>query len=309
VIQLAQQAQDAVLIAIADPGLLTARARLLGLPLKLIDYASSDVSRPAAAGELYMCPETLAAPCTPGITDTKNAPYVINTLAKAADGCLQGKFDAMLTAPVHKAVINDAGIAFSGHTEFLAEHCTAAQPVMLLCAGDLRIALLTTHLSLRDVPDQITAERLEGVIRVLHEDLQRLFGLQTPRIAVLGLNPHAGEDGHLGQEEIEVIAPALERLRGIGLRLSGPLPADSAFTKEILKDHDAFLAMYHDQGLPVIKYAGFGQAVNVTLGLPIIRASVDHGTALELAGTGKAECGSLLSALHLTKQFLARRMA
>ncbi len=308
IVKLAQQPQDAVLVAIADPGLLSDRARLLGLPLTLVDYASSDVIRPSAAGELYMCPEMLAAPCTPGVTDPQNAPYVINTLMKATDGCLQGKFDAMLTAPVHKAVINDAGIAFSGHTEFLAVHCKSPQPVMMLCAGDLRVALLTTHLPLRDVADQITEERIESVIRVLHEDLLRLFGLQTPRIAVLGLNPHAGEEGHLGQEEIEIIAPTLKRLRGMGFHLSGPLPADSAFTKEVLKDHDAILAMYHDQGLPVLKHAGFGQAVNITLGLPIIRTSVDHGTALELAGTGQAECGSLVSALQVTMQFLARRM-
>ena len=218
IVKLAQQSQDAVLVVIADPGLLTERARLLGLPLTLIDYDSSDIIRPSAPGELYICPEILAAPCTPGVTDPRNASYVINTLIKATDGCLQDKFDAMLTAPVHKAVINDAGIAFSGHTELLAEHCKSPQPVMLLCTGDLRVALLTTHLSLRDVPDQITEERLESVIRVLHQDLLRLFGLQRPRIAVLGLNPHAGEGRASGTGRNRNYRPHGRTASGHGLR-------------------------------------------------------------------------------------------
>ena len=307
VIQIAQQPYDAVLVAIADPELLAARAKQLGLPLTLIDYDDTDVINPAAAGELYVSPLKLAAAVEPGKLNSANASYVLETLRTAADGCLQGKYDALLTAPVNKAVINEAGNRFSGHTEFLAEHCKATQPVMMLCTDSLRVALLTTHLPLREVPDQITTARLEQVIQVLHADLQKLYGIQAPRIAVLGLNPHAGESGHLGDEETKTIEPVLEQLRNTGYSLTGPLPADTAFNPTILDNHDAVLAMYHDQGLPVLKHVGFGRAVNVTLGLPIIRTSVDHGTALELAGSGRAESGSLLAALQLTIDFLSRR--
>jgi 4-hydroxythreonine-4-phosphate dehydrogenase len=306
-IQIAQQPNNAALIAVADPTLLSARAEMLGLPLTLIEYADSDVMHASAAGELYVTSVKLHAAVEPGSVNTANANYVLNTLRTATDGCLQGKYDALLTAPVNKAVINEAGHAFSGHTEFLAEHCNSAQPVMMLCAGTLRVALVTTHLSLREVPEQITADKLEHVIRVLHADLRRLFGIEAPRIAVLGLNPHAGEEGHLGDEEIKVIIPVLEQLNSSGYNLTGPLPADTSFTPAILDNHDAVLAMYHDQGLPVLKHVGFGQAINVTLGLPIIRTSVDHGTALQLAGTGQADSGSLLAALKLTLEFLARR--
>ncbi|MGI9291283.1 MAG: 4-hydroxythreonine-4-phosphate dehydrogenase PdxA, partial [Gammaproteobacteria bacterium] len=288
VIKIAQQPAEVALIAIADPDLLAKRAAQLGLPLKLIAYSQSDINRPAGAGEIYVTPVTLSAPVKPGELNTANADYVLNTLRVAADGCLNGKYDALLTAPVHKGVINEAGHVFSGHTEFLAELCETPQPVMMLCAESLRVALVTTHLPLRDIPDAITAAKLESVIRVLHQGLIRLFGKAEPKIAVLGLNPHAGEDGHLGREETEVIEPTLEQLRQMGFNLTGPLPADTAFTPKILDKHDAVLAMYHDQGLPVLKYVGFGEAINVTLGLPVIRTSVDHGTALELAGTGQA---------------------
>jgi 4-hydroxythreonine-4-phosphate dehydrogenase len=215
----------------------------------------------------------------------------------------------MLTAPVNKASINNAGITFSGHTEFLAEHCGSAQPVMLLCTDELRVALLTTHLPLSKVAEQITTERILSIVRILHHDLQAMFGIDRPHIAVLGLNPHAGEAGHLGHEELDVIKPAIEQLKAEGLKLSGPLPADSAFTPDSLTHYDAVLAMYHDQGLPVLKHVGFGNAVNVTLGLPIIRTSVDHGTALELAGTGRAHSGSIEAAFNLALEIAKRRHA
>ena len=306
-IALAQQKQKAAIIAIADPDMLAARARQLGMPLTLIDYDAADIIRPVQAGHLLVDPEQLATATEPGITNPLNAPYVMNTLKRAADGCLQGAFDAMLTAPVNKASINAAGIPFSGHTEFLAEYCDAPQPVMLLCADTLRVALLTTHLPLSAVAKQITVERILRIARIMHNDLQRLFDINKPRIAVLGLNPHAGEGGHLGSEELDIIGPAIEQLQAEGLDLTGPLPADSAFTPDSLTHYDAVLAMYHDQGLPVLKHAGFGNAVNVTLGLPIIRTSVDHGTALELAGTGKAHSGSLEAALRLAVDFAQRR--
>jgi len=227
---------------------------------------------------------------------------VLATLDRAANGCLSGEFAAMLTAPVQKSVIAEAGFNFTGHTEYLAGLCDVALPVMLLCTDDLRVALLTTHLPLAAVPAAITTERIATISRILVDDLQRLFGLDQPHIAVLGLNPHAGENGQLGREEIEVITPALDRLRAEGLNLTGPLPADSTFAPAVLEHFDAVLAMYHDQGLPALKHAGFGNAVNVTLGLPIVRTSVDHGTALELAGTGKANAGSLRAALRVAQQ-------
>lgn len=309
VIQLAQQPCEAVLVAIADPDLLAARAAQLGLALKLIAYNEWDVTRPTGPGEICVAPVELAAVAEPGKLNPANATYVLNTLQTATEGCLRGTYDALVTAPVNKAVINEAGHSFSGHTEFLAEHCQADQPVMMLCAEALRVALLTTHLPLREVPDQVTKQKLEQVIRVLHADLTRLFGIAEPNIAVLGLNPHAGEGGHLGEEERQVIEPAIEQLRSMGFRLTGPHPADTYFTPKLMQEHDAVLAMFHDQGLPVLKHVGFGQAINVTLGLPIIRTSVDHGTALELAGSGKADPGSLLAALQLTQQFIARRSA
>ena len=299
VIQLAQQAHTAMLVAIADPAMLAARAAALELPLKIHTYEQDLPSTPSAAGELFVAPCALGAPCTAGSLDPANAKYVLETLTRATDGCLTGEFAALVTAPVHKGVINDAGIAFTGHTEFLATRCKVAQPVMLLCTDTLRVALVTTHLPLTAVPAAITHARVTRVTEIVHADMQRLFGIADPKITVLGLNPHAGEGGHMGTEEQDIIEPALAALRAAGMRLTGPLPADTAFTGELPGASDVYLAMYHDQGLPVLKYSGFGDAVNVTLGLPIVRTSVDHGTALELAGTGEARVGSLRAALRL----------
>ena len=297
-VQLAQQASPAQLVAIADPDLLRDRARRLNLPLELIHYRPDSPPRVQRAGSLGILPLPLARLEPPGQLDPANAPYVLATLVRACDGCLAGEFDALVTGPVHKGIINDAGIPFSGHTEFLAARC-GAEPVMMLVAPGLRVALATTHLPLRAVADQITRASLDWVIRILDADLRRRFALTRPRILVCGLNPHAGEGGHLGREERDLIAPLLDELRVAGLDLVGPVPADSAFVPDQLARVDAVLAMYHDQGLPVLKHLGFGQAVNVTLGLPIIRVSVDHGTALDLAGTGRADPGSLQAALAL----------
>ena len=234
----------------------------------------------------------------PGQPDPVNAGTLLDGLRTAARGCLTGEFAGMVTAPLAKSVIADSGVAFTGHTEFLAELTEAAHPVMLLVAGELRVALASTHMPLRDVADYLTPDILKRVLRILNADLKDKFGIDEPDIIVCGLNPHAGEGGHLGREEIEFIAPALDELRAEGLRLRGPMPADTAFTPAA-GHKDAVLAMYHDQGLPVLKYAGFGHAVNVTLGLPIIRTSVDHGTAFDIAGTGTADPGSLLAAVEL----------
>jgi 4-hydroxythreonine-4-phosphate dehydrogenase len=234
-----------------------------------------------------------------GQPDARNAAYVIEMLDRACDGCMNGEFAAMVTAPVQKSTLMDAGYAFTGHTEYLARRTRAAMPVMLLVSDQLRVALVTTHLALAEVPRAITRERLRTTLRIVHTDLGRHFSLNQPRIAVLGLNPHAGEAGHLGREEIDVIEPVIEELKAEGLDLQGPVPADTAFTPRFLQSADVIVAMYHDQGLPVIKHAGFGNAVNVTLGLPILRTSVDHGTALSLARTGRADTGSLRAALSL----------
>jgi len=262
-------------------------------------------ARPVPEPQLLHLP--LAAPCTAGRLDPANARYVLALLDAALEGCAAGRFDAMVTAPVHKGVINDAGVPFTGHTEYLAERTGTPLPVMLLVGGGLRVALATTHLPLAAVSAAVTAERLAGVLGVLDADLRTKFGIAAPRILVCGLNPHAGEGGHLGREEIEVIAPTLQRLQRAGLRLTGPVPADTAFLPERLAGHDAVLAMYHDQGLPVLKRAAFGQGVNVTLGLPIVRTSVDHGTALDLAGTGRADAGSLRAAVRLAFELCAAR--
>lgn len=300
---LAAQAHPHVLIAITSRVLLQERAAQLGVT---VDVRAVDPQawpeQPAPAGSLYVWDTPLASPVRIGQLDTANGPFVLETLTRAAQGCLAGDFAGMITAPVHKGVINDSGIAFSGHTEFLADLTATEQVVMMLATRGLRVALVTTHLPLRDVADAITAERLERVTRILHADLQGKFGLSHPRILVCGLNPHAGEGGHLGREEIDLIEPTLERLRGEGMDLRGPLPADTLFTPKYLEHCDAVLAMYHDQGLPVLKYKGFGAAVNVTLGLPIIRTSVDHGTALDLAGTGRIDTGSLQVALETAYQ-------
>ncbi len=306
IIALAQQSHDFELVVIGDRDLFKSRAAGLSLPLEVQTY---DPRRPASfssAGTLSVLHTELAEAAVPGKLNPANGPYVLSTLERAGKGCLSGEFSAVVTAPVQKSVICESGTVFSGHTEFFAELCAAEQPVMLLCAEQLRVALLTTHLPLAEVPAQINRERVQTVTRILNHGLVKLFGISEPRIAVLGLNPHAGESGQLGREEIEHIAPALKALRSEGLQVHGPLPADSAFTQQALGEFDAVLAMYHDQGLPVLKHAGFGKAVNITLGLPIVRTSVDHGTALQLAGTGKADAGSLLAALNMARDFSLR---
>lgn len=297
-VKLAQQPLDVELVAIADPDLLQQRADQLGLPLSIRLFDDSQPARPSNRSELCVLPVALAQACTAGQLNSHNARYVLATLDAAIDGCTNQQFAAMVTAPVHKAIINDAGIAFSGHTEYLAQRTHTDQVVMMLATEGLRVALVTTHLPLLKVPEQITAAHVETILRILHRDLQQHFGLSQPNIIVLGLNPHAGEGGHMGREEIDHIIPCIEKLNHEGMQLLGPLPADTAFTDKYLSQCDAVLAMYHDQGLPVLKYKGFGNAVNITLGLPIIRSSVDHGTALDLAGTGQADGGSLRAALH-----------
>jgi len=299
-IQLAQQTHPAVVV-IADPELLRQRAAQLGLPLRLRMYEDDDAVT-TAAGELSVRPVTLRHTVTPGHLDPVNAQYVLDTLRLAVDGCLREKFSALITGPVHKGVINDAGIPFTGHTEFLAERTGTPRVVMMLATPGLRVALATTHLPLREVSRTITPALLREVIAILHRDLMEKFAIPMPKILVCGLNPHAGEGGHLGREEIDVIEPVLEELRSQGMQLFGPLPADTLFTPRYLREADAVLAMYHDQGLPVLKHMGFGKAVNITLGLPIIRTSVDHGTALDLAGTGKADTGSLRYAIEVAEQ-------
>ena len=298
----------AQLVAICDPDLLAQRAERLGIPLELTHFDAAARRRNRRSRGLQVLSEPLRQPVVPGRLDPANAGYVLATLAKACDGCLSGQFDALVTGPVHKGVINDAGIAFTGHTEFLAERC-GAHPVMMLATPGLRVALATTHLPLSQVSRHITRESLERVIRILQGDLRRMFGISQPRILICGLNPHAGEGGHLGMEEIEVIEPVMARLRDEGMNLAGPLPADTAFVPAKLEWADAVLTMYHDQGLPVLKHMGFGHAVNVTLGLPIIRTSVDHGTALDLAGTDLGNPGSLRAALHTAVEMVSRRAA
>ncbi|MBF0675196.1 4-hydroxythreonine-4-phosphate dehydrogenase PdxA [Pseudomonas sp.] len=305
---LARQAQPHILVAIASRELLEQRAAQLGVPITVIAVGPSAwPSAPASAGSLYVWDTPLAAPAQAGHLDPHNAAYVLETLRRAGQGCLDGDFAGMITAPVHKGVINQAGVPFSGHTEFLAELTHTEQVVMMLATHGLRVALVTTHLPLKDVAAAITPERLERVTRILHADLVEKFGIAQPRILVCGLNPHAGEGGHLGREELDIIAPSLARLRDEGFDLIGPLPADTLFTPKHLEQCDAVLAMYHDQGLPVLKYKGFGAAVNVTLGLPIIRTSVDHGTALDLAGTGRIDTGSLQVALETAYQMAGSR--
>ncbi|MCL4316513.1 MAG: 4-hydroxythreonine-4-phosphate dehydrogenase PdxA [Gammaproteobacteria bacterium] len=304
-VQIVQKAIPAEIIAVCDPALLEQRARLLKLPLR-VEIFDPRAARTAAPGVIKVMPVPLEREAVPGKLDKANAPYVLETLRQAVNGCLDGTFDALVTGPVHKGVINDAGLPFTGHTEFLSELTHSAQPVMMLVSGSLRVALATTHLPLREVSAAITTARLSAVLRVLHHDLQARFDIASPRIMVCGLNPHAGEGGHLGREETEVIEPVVQQLRGEGMKLTGPLAADTLFTPKYLNDADAVLAMYHDQGLPVLKYQGFGKAVNITLGLPIIRTSVDHGTALELAGTGRGESGSLEAALRAALEMVTR---
>jgi 4-hydroxythreonine-4-phosphate dehydrogenase len=303
----AQQPREFELVAFADPDLLAARARALGLPLALAEYDPAHASRPGEPGRLLVAPTRLHVEAEPGTLDPANAPAVCEALDRAFAACAEGECAALITAPVHKGVINDAGIPFSGHTEYLAKLAGGVTPVMLLVAGGLRVALVTTHLALADVPGAITRERLTRTLEVLAAGLARDFAIAHTRILVLGLNPHAGEGGHLGREERDTITPVLEALRARGSALEGPLPADTAFVPARLAQADAVLAMYHDQGLPVLKHAGFGRAVNVTLGLPIVRTSVDHGTALALAGTGRLDPGSMGAALALAAAIAYRR--
>lgn len=301
-VMLAQQTIRAGITVIADKTLLLQRAKMLELPLQIADTAAQP-----GHGRLHVLHTPMALPSVAGTLSSANSQYVLDILVQAADGCRHGRFDAMVTAPVHKGIINQAGITFTGHTEFLAAHTHTEQVVMMLVGGGLRVALATTHLALNQVSQALQAPSLESTIRILHADLIQKFGITHPRILVAGLNPHAGEGGYLGSEEITVITPVLDKLRAAGMQLTGPLPADTLFTPQHLQQADCVLAMYHDQGLPVLKYASFGAGVNVTLGLPIIRTSVDHGTALDLAGTGRIENGSLLAAIHLAVELATRR--
>ncbi|MEX2149295.1 MAG: 4-hydroxythreonine-4-phosphate dehydrogenase PdxA [Steroidobacteraceae bacterium] len=290
------------LVFAGDPELLAARATLLSLHVAISPWREGTAVVPHRAGTMPVLVRSLAKPAVAGQPDPANARYVLALLDAAMEGCLDGRFAAMVTAPVQKSSINDAGIGFSGHTEYLAARSGAPRPVMLLVAGSLRVALATTHLPLADVPRHVTRESLGETLDVLDQGLAAAFGLQRPRILVCGLNPHAGEGGHLGREELEVIGPAVAAARARGIEATGPVPADTAFAPASLATTDAVLAMFHDQGLPVVKHAGFGRAVNLTLGLPFWRTSVDHGTALDLAGSGRADPGSLFEAIGLAQR-------
>ena len=295
---LSEQEFPARLVVLADPELLKDRAKTLGLSANIQSLNNANDAPPHRQGVISVLPIKLAKPATAGILDVENSPYVLETLKQAGEGCIQKAFDAIVTPPVHKGVLCETGVHFSGHTEFFQVQCRSPHVVMMLATEAMKVALVTTHLPLKDISAAITEDSISLVTRALNKDLQEKFGIKTPKILVCGLNPHAGEDGHLGKEEIDVIIPTLNKLRQEGLNLVGPLPADTLFTPKYLNDADCALAMYHDQGLPVLKYSGFGNAVNITLGLPIIRTSVDHGTAIDLAGTGKASNGSLKVAIQ-----------
>ncbi|MCK4865676.1 MAG: 4-hydroxythreonine-4-phosphate dehydrogenase PdxA [Gammaproteobacteria bacterium] len=305
IIQHVQTIQPHELVCIADPIMLQQRAEKLGLPLHINIY-DANKTQSQTAGSLTVLEEPLNNPSVCGVADKVNAQSQLNALQRAVQGCMSGEFSALITGPMHKSIINEAGIPFTGHTEYLAELSETKKVVMMLAAPEsthqLRVALATTHLPLAKVSEAITQDSLKEVISILHQDLKKHFGISQPRILICGLNPHAGEDGHLGMEEIETITPVINELKKKGFNLVGPLPADTLFTQPYLQDADAVLAMYHDQGLPVLKHVGFGEAVNVTLGLPFIRTSVDHGTALDLAGSGKAKNGSLKAALNMAIQ-------
>ncbi len=306
--------QPLPIVAVASKALLAQTAKSLNLDITLIDYCLGqkiDTTLPTQTGSqhrtLYVLDIPLGASVTPGQLDASNAPYVLKTLEVATDLCLKGTFAGLVTGPIQKSIINDAGVAFSGHTEFLCERSGRENVVMMLATEGLRVALMTTHLPLKDVPAAITPALISRIVRILNHDLITQWGIARPHIYVCGLNPHAGEGGHMGREEIDIIIPALDALRQEGITLTGPLPADTLFTPKHLANADAVLAMYHDQGLPVLKYKGFGQAVNITLGLPFIRTSVDHGTALDLAGKGLADMGSLNTAMHYATQMIQNR--
>ncbi|MDJ0813488.1 MAG: 4-hydroxythreonine-4-phosphate dehydrogenase PdxA [Woeseiaceae bacterium] len=301
-LSLAHEALPYPFVVISDPDVLRQRARETGIDVDIVEVDLADAGDVSGGDQqLHVVPVNFPSGVTAGKLDPANAPALLDGLRIAVQACMDGTFAALVTAPLQKSVINDAGIAFSGHTEFLAELTGTALPVMLLTAGDLRVALATTHLALRDVPDALSPELLRDVLGILVEDLASKFGIEHPEVIVCGLNPHAGEGGHLGSEDDAIIRPVVDEFAGRGVRVRGPLPADTAFTPAG-GARDAVLAMYHDQGLPVLKHAGFGNAVNVTLGLPIIRTSVDHGTALDLAGTGRADNGSLLAAVRLAAE-------
>jgi len=295
---------DFRIVAVADPELLEQAARRLGYTMRIERWQPGDRVQ---SGGLACCPVALRRPATPGCLDPANAAYVLETLTRAVELLRHGHAAALVTGPVHKGIINESGRPFSGHTEFLADLSGIGQVVMMLAGRGLRVALVTTHLPLRAVADAVTPSKLEAVIRITWSALREQFGIARPRLQILGLNPHAGEAGHLGREEIEVIEPVLARLRDDGMDLDGPVPADTAFTPPRLQACDAVVAMYHDQGLTVLKHAAFGEAVNITLGLPFIRTSVDHGTALDLAGSGKANPGSLRAAVLAARSMAGRR--
>jgi len=297
-VQLAQSGFGAALVFVASAELMAARAQTLGLPLTVRLWDGSSVSA-AAPGEMWVLDVPLSAPAVAGQLNVANANYVLSCLDKAIDGCLDGIFSGLVTGPVHKGVINEAGVPFSGHTEYLQSRCGVSRVVMMLASPKMKVALATTHLPLKDVSAAITQESLSEVIAILLSDLKQKFGLDRPRILIAGLNPHAGEGGHMGREEIDVIEPVIASFSAQDAELLGPLPADTLFTPKYLENADAVLAMFHDQGLPVLKYDGFGDAVNITLGLPIMRTSVDHGTALDIAGAGKADSGSFRCAISM----------
>lgn len=305
IIQLAQTAQEHELVCIADSSMLQQRAKKLGLPLTINSY-DANKQQPNVAGSLSVLEEPLENPSVCGVADKSNAQSQLNALQRAVSGCVSGEFSALITGPMHKGIINEANIPFTGHTEYLAELTGTKKVVMMLAAPEsksqLRVTLATTHLPLSKVSQAITQQSLKEIINIINSEMKNYFSLDDPRILVCGLNPHAGEDGHLGMEEIETIIPVINELKNNGFNLTGPLPADTVFTQPYIENADVILAMYHDQGLPVLKHVGFGAAVNVTLGLPIIRTSVDHGTAFDLAGTGKANSGSLNAALKMAAQ-------
>jgi 4-hydroxythreonine-4-phosphate dehydrogenase len=296
-IVIAQQDWSVELVVVACKKLMQARAEKLGLPLTLIDYDNEADAKPQKAGTITILSVDMADACIPGELNAENGAYVIETLRIASEKNISGEIDAIVTGPVHKGLINQSGIAFSGHTEYFANQANCSDVVMMLATEGLRVALVTTHIPLAYVAKAITAERLQKVTRILNTDLINKFGIKEPKIYVCGINPHAGEDGHLGREEIDVMIPALDELKAEGIKVIGPLPADTIFQEKYLSNADAILTMYHDQGLPVLKYKGFGSSVNITLGLPFIRTSVDHGTALELAGTNLADSGSFIEAI------------
>ena len=306
IIQLAQQGFSLPILIIANKALLQQRAQQLNLTIHLQDWRGK-LPDNAGPDDIYIQDVALPSACTPGILNKDNANYVLQCLRQAVELCVAQPHYALVTGPLHKGVINDTGIHFSGHTEFLAELSHTARPVMMLATTGLRVALVTTHLPLARVAENITEPVVSECLQILHDDLKTKFNIPQPRITVCGLNPHAGESGYLGREEIEIISPVIKKLNAKGYQLNGPVPADTAFTPELMKNTDAFLCMYHDQGLPVLKHVGFGNAINITLGLPFIRTSVDHGTALDLAGTGKADTGSLAAAITLASTLLANQ--